>query len=67
MTGWTLTDVGGDFLAGHEVRLDPAAERFDAFTGLYDYVSWQAAPDSPRPKKPGSSPASANPPSALVA
>jgi hypothetical protein len=34
---WTLTDADGAFLAGHEVRLDPQAERFEAFTSLRDY------------------------------
>ncbi|MBO0803718.1 MAG: CHAT domain-containing protein [Nocardiopsaceae bacterium] len=42
---WTLTDAAGAFLADHEVRLDPQAERFEAFTALHDYVSWHAAPD----------------------
>lgn len=31
---WTLTDATGAFLADHEVRLDPQAERFEAFTAL---------------------------------
>jgi tetratricopeptide (TPR) repeat protein len=42
---WTLTDSSRAFLADHEVRLDPHAEHFEAFTDLRHYVSWHAAPD----------------------
>jgi hypothetical protein len=41
---WTLTDGNGAFLANHEVRLDPAAEQFEAFTDLRGYT-WHAAPN----------------------
>ncbi|MFT7834935.1 CHAT domain-containing protein [Saccharothrix sp. BKS2] len=41
---WRLTD-GGAFVADHLVGLDPAEWRFEAFTDLYRYLRWHAAPD----------------------
>jgi tetratricopeptide (TPR) repeat protein len=41
---WVLTDAAGRFLAGHEVRLDPAAWEFEAFADLRGYVLWHAEP-----------------------
>ena len=42
---WVLADSGGAFVADHEVRLDPAAWEYEAFTDLTGYLSWHAAPD----------------------
>lgn len=42
---WRLTEPGGRFLADHEVRLDPGAAEYEAFTDLQGYLRWHAAPD----------------------
>ena len=42
---WVLADSCGAFVADHEVRLDPAAWEYEAFTDLTGYLSWHAAPD----------------------
>jgi hypothetical protein len=42
---WVLTDASGAFVADHEVRLDVADWRFEAFADLAGYLSWHLAPD----------------------
>src|SRR5215467_5120804 len=43
---WLLTDEGtGQPLADHEVALDAAGDDFAAFTGLHQYLRWNAVPD----------------------
>ena len=41
---WALHSSEGTLLAEHEVRLDPGAWQFEAFTGLHQYM-WHATPD----------------------
>ncbi len=45
---WVLTDAAGNFLADHEVRLDPKDWQFEAFTDLPRYLWWHAAADRRR-------------------
>ncbi|MCO5989704.1 hypothetical protein NE235_26700 [Actinoallomurus spadix] len=42
---WVLTGPGGRFLGDHEVRLDEADWRYEAFTDLRAYLLWHTAPD----------------------
>jgi hypothetical protein len=42
---WRLSDAGGAFLADHEVRLDPSAWEFGAFSDLDRFLVWRVAPD----------------------
>lgn len=43
---WLLTDQeSGRPLADHQVSLDPQADDYVAFTGLYRYQRWNAVPD----------------------
>jgi hypothetical protein len=56
---WRLTDTHGAFKADHQVALNQADPAYDAFTNLYDYLRYHAAPDR-RPCSPntrGSNPA----------
>lgn len=43
---WLLSDEDtGQPLADHQVSLDGEPEDFEAFTGLYRYLRWNAVPD----------------------
>jgi len=42
---WVLTGSDGSFVADHEVRLDAGCWQFKAFSDLWDYLQWGAAPD----------------------
>jgi hypothetical protein len=42
---WRLTDVHGAFKADHQVALNQSDPAYDAFTNLYDYLRYHAAPD----------------------
>jgi hypothetical protein len=42
---WRLTDVHGAFKADHQVALNQSDPAYDAFTNLYDYLCYHAAPD----------------------
>jgi tetratricopeptide (TPR) repeat protein len=44
---WRLADGNGNVLACHEVTLDPDTAEYEAFTDLYGYLHWHAAPDRP--------------------
>ncbi|GAA4619301.1 hypothetical protein GCM10023195_87150 [Actinoallomurus liliacearum] len=42
---WELSDADGALIAAHDVRLDGADWRYEAFGDLYGYLQWRAAPD----------------------
>jgi hypothetical protein len=42
---WRLTDTHGVFKADHQVALNQADPACDAFTDLYGYLRYHAAPD----------------------
>ena len=42
---WRLTDTHGAFKADHQVALNQADPTYDAFTDLYGYLRYHAAPD----------------------
>jgi hypothetical protein len=39
---WRLSEVGGAFVADHEVRLDEGAFEFEGFEDLFGFVRWRA-------------------------
>jgi len=42
---WRLTDTHGAFKADHQVALNQADPAYNAFTDLYGYLRYYAAPD----------------------
>ena len=42
---WKLLDAAGNFIADHQVALDPSAAEYEGFIDLYGYLDSHAAPD----------------------